>query len=59
MFKVVNASETETREFNTYADAYRFVMKEGDHSRLWGIYAIRPDLVEVCRAERNAFHKAV
>lgn len=27
----------ETRAFATYAEAYRFVMREGDLSRLWTI----------------------
>lgn len=55
MFKAINAAQTETRTFTSYAEAYRFVMREGDRSRLWGIYAARPDLVEACRAERNGF----
>jgi hypothetical protein len=58
MFKCINAARTETRTFDHYAEAYRFVMREGDQSRLWGIYAARPELVEACRAERNDFRKA-
>ena len=36
MFKCVSSSN-EVRFFNTYEDAHRFVMHEGDKSRLWSL----------------------
>lgn len=57
MFKAINTSN-EARDFHTYAEAHRFVMREGDYSRLWQIVAARKELVEACRAERDAFLKS-
>lgn len=34
MFKCINTSN-EVRTFPDYAEAYEFVMREGDKSRLW------------------------
>lgn len=36
MFKCISSSN-EVRTFLTYEDAYRFVMAEGDKSRLWSL----------------------
>lgn len=55
MFKCINAGQTETRHFDSYAEAYRFVMREGDASRLWGIYAASADVLAACRAQKLAF----
>ncbi len=57
MFKAIHHTEA-ARTFSTYAEAYRFVMREGDANRLWQIVAAKPDLVPACRAERDAFQKA-
>ena len=54
MFKAINTNN-EARDFNSYAEAHRFVMKEGDYSRLWQIVAARKELVEACRAEKDAY----
>jgi len=31
------SSSNEVRTFSTYEEAYRFVMREGDCSRLWSL----------------------
>ncbi|WP_274534583.1 hypothetical protein [Mesorhizobium sp. Root172] len=36
MYVCTNTSN-ETRTFTSYAEAYRFVMREGDCSRLWSM----------------------
>lgn len=48
----------ETRRFRTYAEAYRFVMREGDQNRLWHIRAASVEVMAACRAEKMAFHSA-
>jgi hypothetical protein len=35
-WKCINTSN-QVRTFASYAEAYRFVMKEGDASRLWSL----------------------
>lgn len=57
MFKAIHHTN-EARTFTTYAEAHRFVMKEGMFSRLWDIIAAAPEFVAACRAERDAFHGA-
>lgn len=54
MFKAIHHTEA-ARTFSTYAEAYHFVTREGDRSKLWQIVAGAPHLVEDCRAERDAF----
>lgn len=54
MFKAIHHTEA-ARTFSTYAEAYRFAMREGDASRLWQIVASAPEHVSACRAERAAF----
>jgi hypothetical protein len=39
-FRCYRASSKETRIFDTLDEAYRFVMREGDHNRLWTLEAI-------------------
>ena len=34
MYRCINTAN-QTRTFTDYAEAYRFVMREGDRSRLW------------------------
>lgn len=46
----------ETRSFASYAEAYCFVMREGDRNRLWHIRAASVDVMPACRAEKAAFH---
>lgn len=36
MFKCINTNN-EVRTFGTYAEALRFVLREGDKSRLWSL----------------------
>jgi len=36
MFKCISSSN-EVRTFPTYEEAHRFVMREGDKSRLWSL----------------------
>ncbi len=31
------STSNEVRKFDTHAEAYRFVMREGDRSRLWSM----------------------
>lgn len=35
-YRCINTSN-QVREFATYEEAYRFVMREGDKSRLWSL----------------------
>lgn len=39
MFKCTSSSN-EARTFATYEEAYRFVMREGDKSRLWDLVKV-------------------
>jgi hypothetical protein len=55
MFKAINAAHTESRTFDSYAEAYRFVMREGDRSKLWGIYASSAAKLADCAAEKASF----
>lgn len=57
MFKAIHHTEA-ARTFNSYAEAYRFVMREGDANRLWTIIASSVEFIPACRAERDAFQKA-
>lgn len=57
MFKAIHHTE-EARTFGTYAEAYRFVMREGDANRLWQIVASAAEFVPACRAAREAFVSA-
>lgn len=55
MFKAISSSN-EVRAFSTYAEAYAFAMKEGDHSRLWDIRAASQSVLKAAKAEKEAFH---
>ena len=50
MFKCIN-SANEVRTFDTYDEALRFVLREGDASRLW---SIEGELARVMRDRRAA-----
>lgn len=55
MFKCTSSSN-EVRIFASYAEAYRFVMSEGDKSRLWEIKAANVSVLNAAKAEKEAFH---
>lgn len=55
MFKAASTNN-ETKTFQSYAEAYRFVMAEGDKSRLWEIRAASASVLKVAKAEKEAFH---
>lgn len=55
MFKAISAAN-EARTFHSYAEAYRFVMREGDASRLWEIRAANASILKAAKAEKEAFH---
>lgn len=38
-YKCINTAN-QTRIFTSYAEAYRFVMREGDCSRLWSLGSV-------------------
>lgn len=54
MFKAVRNEEAQS--FKTYAEAFRFVMAEGDKSRLWEICAANVSVLKAAKAEKEAFH---
>ncbi|UIY28740.1 hypothetical protein LZK73_18615 [Neorhizobium galegae] len=55
MFKTISTNN-EVRDFNSYAEAHRFVMAEGDKSRLWEIKAASLSVLAAARAAKEAFH---
>jgi hypothetical protein len=55
MFKAISTSN-EIRNFGNYAEAHRFMMAEGDKSRLWEIRAANASVLAAAKAEKEAFH---